>query len=245
MASPTAQEKSQIYDIFHRHLLHYIDRDRDQWLQFIEDHVSDEIIGVHAHLTPQLFSSRIKQGQQKVLNVEQYFASYFANSQQLGKAYHSLVWLDVNYQQVSDGPDHKCAVVGIVYEGYTVFKKSATGRLKEGHGISSIQEGFIDNPLAPRYHHLSVYVLRQTEPFETENWKIVSVVGVLPAVGYPAKLTPQEVEGLQENSDLRVHQLGETASLDEHDIAFFDETSAPGANPDYYYGWEVVVNGKK
>jgi len=242
LANPTAEEKEVFYDIFHRHLLHYINRDRDEWQQFIDDHVAEEIVGVHAHHTSHPFSPRIKQGQQRVLTVEDYFASYFANSQQLAKAYHSLVWADVNHQHMSDGPDYKCAVVGIVYEGYTVFNKSASERVREGFGIAATQDGFIDNPYVPHYHHLSVYILRQAEPFDSEKWKIVSAIGVLPAGGYPAKLDPQALAGLEKIEDLRVQQLGDIPSLDNYDIAFFDETSTPGANPDFYYGWEVVVN---
>ncbi len=241
MARPTDQEKAEIYDIFHRHLLHYMEFDRDEWHRWVDDHIAEEMIGVHAHHSPQIFSPRAKQGDQRVLTATDYLSAYFVNADQLGKAYHTMVWLDIREQSMANGPDYKCAVVGIVYEGVTLFKDSAGVRLRPGFGIKSRREGFIDNPLVPHYHHLSAYIMRQAqEPGAT--WKIASVIGVLPAVGYACKVDPGDVTDIAANPNRRIHQLGEQASLEDHDIAFFDETDLPGANSDLYYGWEVVVN---
>ena len=97
-----------------------------------------------------------------------------------------------------------------------------------------------DNPYSPRYCHLSVYLLRQRKPYDSEPWKVHAVIGALPALGYAAKLSAHVLD--EEEPQLCMQAADEAPDPKTHTVAFFDETTAPGANADDYFGWEVLVN---
>lgn len=232
MASPMAAERRAIRNIFHQELLVHANRDPEECRRFCEKYYAEEVMGIHAHHTSHPTTNRVRDHYDPVETLLEFHGNMFKHYSFCTKMYHTLIWLDINHQ-TSTSPQYKCAVAGVVYEGYQVHSEHGKKRRKGGQVYER------------HYCHITVYVLRHPEPFNNKHWKIHFGIGGLPALGYDNRIAPpqfSEYDALADRAPRRIHPLNTPADHQRHDIAFFDHTRRLGNDPANYLGWDVVIN---
>ena len=198
-----------------------------------------DVMSIHAHYDYSLLSHRPRYHYEiPVVTLKEFYEEMFLGWSYGARLYHSLTWLTIN-EQTHTPVAYQAAVAGVVYEG--IYVPSDTPIYRQ----SSITGEKVEMEKRSYHCHLSVHTLRKDAPFEDNPWKVHSVIGGLPALGYTPKINPHDYpDNIPDPENVILQTEAEmkqgVANIDDHDIALFVDVNAGNPIANHFYGWEVA-----
>jgi hypothetical protein len=238
MPHPDSDDIEEIARLFHRELLLHHTKSETDLDELFQDHVTPDIMGIHAHYDEHPRSHRRRDHHELPLwTMREFYEELFKGYAYPAKLYHTLLWLKINERTGADG-GVRGAVAAVVYEG--IYVPNDEPILRQ----SSTSDGQVEIDKRAYHCHMSVYTLRKDHPFDDNVWQTHNVLAGLPATGYRPKINPHDYpDAIPGQEEVRVQcddELWE-ASTDKHDIALFIDVDEDDPIANRFYGWEITA----